>query len=103
MHQSLPPPRGYPGRRGHREGRAIRPNTEAPGTDPRHTPSKTAIYHWFKDANIPTETNAKPLAAALEAAGGVVELNIFLDVEHNVYAMGKPIEEQMKKFFEDAL
>ena len=64
---------------------------------------RTAIYHGFKDANIPAETNAKPLAAALEAAGGIVELNIFPDVEHNVYAMGKPIEERLKDFFARAL
>ena len=73
---------------------ALKPGTPLP---------RTAIYHGFKDANIPAETNAKPLAAALEAAGGVVELNIFPDVEHNVYAMGKPIEERLKKFFGDAL
>jgi hypothetical protein len=32
-----------------------------------------------------------------------VELNIFPDVEHNVYAMGKPIEERLKDFFARAL
>jgi dipeptidyl aminopeptidase/acylaminoacyl peptidase len=73
---------------------ALKPGTLLP---------RTAIYHGFKDANIPAETNAKPLAAALEAAGGVVELNIFPDVEHNVYAMGKPIEKQLKAFFAEAL
>jgi dipeptidyl aminopeptidase/acylaminoacyl peptidase len=73
---------------------ALKPGTPLP---------KTAIYHGFKDANIPAETSAKPLAAALEAAGGVVELNIFPDVEHNVYAMGKPIEERLKAFFAEVL
>ena len=73
---------------------ALKPGTPLP---------RTAIYHGFKDTNIPTETNAKPLAAALDAAGGVVELNIFPDVEHNVYAMGKPMEERLERFFGDAL
>jgi acetyl esterase/lipase len=60
---------------------------------------RTAIYHGARDPNIPAETNAMPLAEALKKAGGEVELNIFTEVEHNVYAMGKPMEERLKKFF----
>ena len=60
---------------------------------------RTAIYHGFKDANIPAETNAIPLANALRRAGGEVELNIFPDVEHNVYGMGKEMEDRLRTFF----
>jgi acetyl esterase/lipase len=59
----------------------------------------TAIYHGSRDANIPAETNAVPLAEALRRAGGKVDLELFTEVEHNVYAMGKPIEERLKAFF----
>ena len=48
---------------------------------------------------MPAETNAIPLAEALRRAGGNVELNVFADVEHNVIAMGKPMEDMLKKFF----
>lgn len=60
---------------------------------------KTAIYHGAKDHNIPAETNAIPLAESLKRAGGDVEINIFTEVEHNVYAMGKTMEDMLKKFF----
>ena len=59
----------------------------------------TAIYHGSRDVNIPAETNAVPLAEALRRAGGKVDLELFTEVEHNVYAMGKPIEERLKAFF----
>lgn len=62
---------------------------------------KVAIYHGAKDANIPAKTNAIPLAEALERAGAEVTLELFTDVEHNVYAMGKPIEERLEAFFAD--
>jgi hypothetical protein len=71
----------------------------APGTPlPR-----TAIYHGARDANIPAETNAIPLAEALRKANGDVTLELFPDVEHSVYAMGKPIEERLKAFFASSL
>jgi acetyl esterase/lipase len=60
---------------------------------------RTAIYHGAVDANIPAETNAIPLSEALKRAGGAVELELFPEVGHNVYAMGKPIEERLKAFF----
>jgi acetyl esterase/lipase len=60
---------------------------------------KVAIFHGSKDHNIPAETNAIPLAEALRRAGGEVELNVFPNVEHNVYAMGKEMEERLKTFF----
>jgi len=67
----------------------------APGTPlPR-----TAIYHGAVDANIPAETNAIPLSEALKRAGGAVELELFPEVGHNVYGIGKPIEERLKAFF----
>ena len=58
-----------------------------------------AIFHGSKDNNIPAETNAIPLAEALRRAGGEVELNVFPNVEHNVYAMGKEMEERLRAFF----
>ena len=58
-----------------------------------------AIFHGSKDNNIPAETNAIPLAEALRRAGGEVELNVFPNVEHNVYAMGKEMEERLRVFF----
>jgi len=60
---------------------------------------KVAIYHGSKDDNMVTQTNAIPLAEALRMAGGEVELNVFPQVEHNVYDMGKEMEERLKKFF----
>jgi acetyl esterase/lipase len=60
---------------------------------------RTAIYHGSKDENIPADTNAKPLAEALKRAGGEVELELFHDVEHNTYAMGKPMEDRLRAFF----
>jgi dienelactone hydrolase len=62
---------------------------------------RIAIYHGGKDANIPPETNAIPLAEALKKAGGDVTLEIFPDVGHAVYAMGKPIEQRLTAFFAD--
>jgi len=59
----------------------------------------TIIYHGVKDENIPAETNAIPLAAALEKAGANVTLELFKDVEHNTYTMGKPMEDRLRKFF----
>lgn len=60
---------------------------------------KTVIYHGSKDENIPPDTNAIPLAEALRNAGGEVILELFDDVEHNTYAMGKPMEDRLRKFF----
>ena len=67
----------------------------APGTPlPR-----TAVYHGAVDANIPAETNAIPLSEALKRAGGAVELELFPGVGHDVYGMGRPIEDRLKAFF----
>jgi dipeptidyl aminopeptidase/acylaminoacyl peptidase len=60
---------------------------------------KVAIYHGSKDNNIPAETNAIPLAEALRAAGAEVELNIFPNIQHNVYSMGKDMEDRLRRFF----
>ena len=60
---------------------------------------KTVIYHGSKDENIPADTNAIPLANALKKAGGDVTLELFAEVEHNTYAMGKPMEDRLRKFF----
>jgi len=60
---------------------------------------RVAIFHGSKDHNIPAETNAIPLAEELRRAGGEVELNVFPGVEHNVYAMGKEMEERLRVFF----
>jgi len=70
--------------------RELEPGTSLP---------RVAIYHGSKDANIPAATNAIPLAEALRRAGAEIELELFPDVEHNVYGMGKPIEERLKAFF----
>jgi len=64
---------------------------------------RTTIYHGARDANIPAETNAKPLAEALRKAGADVTLDLFTEVEHSVYDMGRPMEERLKKFFMSAL
>jgi len=64
---------------------------------------RVAIYHGKRDANIPAATSAIPLSEALERAGGDVNLELFGEVEHNVYAMGKPIEDRLEKFFGEAL
>jgi hypothetical protein len=60
---------------------------------------KVAIYHGARDENIPAETNAKQLKDALKNAGGDVKLELFSEVEHNVYAIGKPIEKRLRCFF----
>ena len=60
---------------------------------------RVVIYHGVKDGNIPAETNAIPLADALMRAGGEVELNLFPNVEHNVYAMGKEMEDRLRIFW----
>jgi len=64
---------------------------------------KTAIYHGAVDENIPPATNAVPLAEALRGAGGEVDLQLFPDVGHNVYGMGKPMEERLEAFFAASL
>jgi acetyl esterase/lipase len=67
----------------------------APGTPlPR-----VAIYHGEVDENIPAATNAIPLSEALKKAGGAVKLELFPDVGHDVYGVGRPIEERLKAFF----
>jgi len=63
----------------------------------------TGIYHGAVDDNIPAETNAIPLAEALRKAGGDVTLNIFPKVGHNVYFMGKAIEDHIEAFFAENL
>ena len=60
---------------------------------------KTVIYHGAKDVNIPPDTSAKMLAEALEKAGADVTLELFDDVEHNTYAMGKSMENRLRVFF----
>jgi acetyl esterase/lipase len=60
---------------------------------------KTIIYHGAKDENIPAETNAIPLAEALKRAGADVKLELFDEVGHNTYAMGKPMEDRLSRFF----
>ena len=60
---------------------------------------RTVIYHGSKDENIPADTNAKPLAEALRRAGAEVKLELFEEVEHNTYAMGKPMEDRLRAFF----
>jgi hypothetical protein len=59
----------------------------------------TTIYYDAKDENIPAETNAIPLAETLEKAAAKVTLELFGDVEHNSYALGKPMEDQLRLFF----
>jgi acetyl esterase/lipase len=60
---------------------------------------RTIIYHGAKDVNIPPDTSAKMLAEALTKAGGDVTLELFDEVEHNTYAMGKPMEDRLRSFF----
>lgn len=60
---------------------------------------RTIIYHGAKDENIPVDTNAIPLATALRKAGADVTLELFEGVEHNTYAMGKPMEDRLRSFF----
>jgi acetyl esterase/lipase len=60
---------------------------------------KVVIYHGSKDDNIPAQTNAIPLSEALKKAGADVTLELFGDVEHNTYAMGKPMEDRLRRFF----
>ena len=64
---------------------------------------RTAIYHGAKDANIPLQTNAIPLAEALRKAGGDVTLELFPDVGHSIYTMGKPIVKRLRTFFASSL
>lgn len=60
---------------------------------------RTIIYHGAKDVNIPPDTSAVMLAEALTKAGADVTLELFDDVEHNTYAMGKPMEDRLRNFF----
>lgn len=64
---------------------------------------RTVIYHGAEDDNIPPETHAIPLAEALRKAGGDVTLELFPEVGHAVYSMGKPVEERLKAFFASIL
>jgi dipeptidyl aminopeptidase/acylaminoacyl peptidase len=64
---------------------------------------RTAIYHGAGDENIPAATNAVPLAEALRRAGGEVDLQLFTEVGHNVYGMGRPMEERLEAFFAASL
>lgn len=60
---------------------------------------KTAIYHGAKDTNIPPATHAILLADSLKMAGGKVDLEIFDEMEHNVYEMGRSMEKKLRDFF----
>ena len=60
---------------------------------------RTIIYHGAKDDNIPPDTSAKMLAEALTKAGGDVTLELFDEVGHNTYAMGKAMEDRLRSFF----
>lgn len=60
---------------------------------------RVAIYYGAKDENIPADTKVILLAAALRKAGADVTLELFSDVQHNIYAMGKPLEDRMRFFF----
>jgi len=60
---------------------------------------RTIIYHGAKDDNIPPDTSAKMLAEALTKAGGDVKLDLFDEVGHNTYAMGKAMEDRLRSFF----
>ena len=73
------------------------------GLEPGTPLPRVAIYHGSRDANIPAATSAVPLAEALRRAGAEVELELFPDVEHNVYGVGKPIEERLEAFFSASL
>jgi dipeptidyl aminopeptidase/acylaminoacyl peptidase len=64
---------------------------------------RTAIYHGARDLNIPPEDHAIPLWNALRRAGGEATLELFPDVEHNVYRMGKRIEDRLEDFFRSSL
>lgn len=70
---------------------------------PSHSLPRTVIYHGANDTNIPPETNAIPLAEALRNAGALVTLDIFPNIAHSVYTMGKPIEKRLKAFFASSL
>ena len=60
---------------------------------------RTIIYHGARDENIPPDTNAKLLVEALTKAGADATLELFDEVEHNTYAMGKPMEDRLRVFF----
>ena len=60
---------------------------------------RTIIYHGARDDNIPPDTNAKLLVEALTKAGADATLELFDEVEHNTYAMGKPMEDRLRVFF----
>jgi len=73
------------------------------GLEPGTLLPLVAIYHGSKDENIPAATSAIPLAEALRRAGAEVELELFPDVEHDVYGIGRPIEERLRAFFAKSL
>jgi predicted esterase len=60
---------------------------------------RTIVYHGAKDENIPPDTHAKKLVEALTKARADVTLELFDEVEHNTYAMGKPMEDKLRAFF----
>jgi acetyl esterase/lipase len=60
---------------------------------------RTVVYHGAKDENIPPDTHAKMLVEALTKARADVTLELFDEVEHNTYAMGKPMEDRLRTFF----
>ena len=71
---------------------------------PRGTPlPRTAIYHGARDEDVVCDAHAVPLADALRTVGGDVSLEVFPDVEHAVYDMGRSIEQRLTRFFSSAL
>jgi acetyl esterase/lipase len=64
---------------------------------------QTAIYHGAGDEDVPLEMHAIPLAEALRKAGADVTLEVFPDVEHSVYMMGRPIEARLTECFSQSL
>ncbi len=64
---------------------------------------RTAIYHGARDHNIPPEDHAIPLWNALKGLGGEAALELFPEVEHNVYTLGKPLEDRLRGFFRSSL
>lgn len=60
---------------------------------------RTIIFHGAEDVNIPPRHHSIPLAEGLRKAGGEATLELFPDIGHSVYSVGKPLEEKIKEFF----
>jgi acetyl esterase/lipase len=60
---------------------------------------RTAIYHGLVDVDLRPEPHATALTEAIRQAGGEVLLEVIPAVDHDLYALGREMEQRLAEFF----